>query len=110
MLVIFCLKGGRPYTPSTPELELEKPMSHLPNSIASTFPTPPPGETAIVTPGMPFWMASAIAPPKGYQEPPIGPVIIFRSNFWAKTEEPQRRKNKDKHTNTICNLFIVPSS
>lgn len=59
-------------------------MSHLPNSMASALAIDPPGNTDTLTPGLSFWMASAIAAPKGYQAPPIGPVIILRSAFWAK--------------------------
>ncbi len=52
-----------------------------------------------------------MAPPRGYQEPPIGPVIIFRSNFWAKvwSSENQNRELASKTVIKQITRFMEPS-
>src|SRR4030042_4370126 len=105
------LKGGLPSTASTLEEEFPKPMSAFPPSTATTFAMPPPGATETVDPGKFFWINSAIAPPRGYHDPPIGPVIILISTFsWPMPKKGQIRKKiipNPKHKQTILFIFIA---
>ena len=63
-----------------------------------------------VTSGICFWMASAMAPPRGYQAPPMGPVMIFRSYFWAPAPAGLRIKNRTNPMATQAIRFKIPSS
>jgi hypothetical protein len=70
-----------------------------------TLAMPAPGTTETLVPGIDFWINSAIAPPKGYHDPPIGPVINFKSTFsWL---EAKTGTNK-QIIKTAKNFILIP--
>jgi hypothetical protein len=68
---------------------------------------PPPGATETVDPGKFFWINSAIAPPRGYHDPPMGPVIIFKSIFaWPKAINGTKQKIRPTSRQILSLIFI----
>ena len=80
-----------------PELELEKPMSHLPNSRASTLPIPPPGMTGQGDPGnlSSGWHRRWL-PPADTRSRPWG-----RSSSSGHISGPTSPKNEEKQNRTM---------